>query len=170
MSIKNISVVHDEGVDSYRSAIENRATWMALMYLEAQKEGVDMEPIMRRAINTTGTMRGQEIKQACMDSTDCRQFQKAFVSNLNMTSFQHNITTCDADDYKVDFYYCPLVSAWQKLGLDDETCALLCDIAMEGDRAIARTVGLTMELGDTIANGGCCCQLHFHKSFNQSNP
>ncbi len=27
---------------------------------------------------------------------------------------------------------------------DDETCALLCDIAMDGDRGIAEEMGLTL--------------------------
>ncbi|NLF26955.1 MAG: L-2-amino-thiazoline-4-carboxylic acid hydrolase, partial [Clostridiales bacterium] len=54
-----------------------------------------------------------------------------------------------------------LVSAWQKLGLDDETCALLCDIAMEGDRGAAEGLGLDFELSGTIAEGCGACHLCF---------
>ena len=48
----------------------------------------------------------------------------------------------DHDNLKVEFNYCALVNAWKKLGFDDEKIALLCDIAMEGDRGIAEVMGL----------------------------
>jgi hypothetical protein len=41
--------------------------------------------------------------------------------------------------------------------------ALLCDIAMDGDRGIAEVMGLKLELGETIAQGCPACKLHFHK-------
>jgi hypothetical protein len=69
----------------------------------------------------------------------------------------------DKDNLKVDFHYCPLVNAWQKLGFNDETCGLLCDMAMEGDRGIAEVMGLTLDLQETIAQGCSNCKLHFYK-------
>ena len=63
----------------------------------------------------------------------------------------------------IDFGYCPLVAAWQKCGCNDEQIARLCDIAMEGDRGIAKSFGGRLELGDTIANGHKTCQLRFEK-------
>ena len=44
--------------------------------------------------------------------------------------------TCEDGKLSVDFHYCPLVAAWKKLGATDEECAVLCDIAMDGDRGI----------------------------------
>ena len=55
------------------------------------------------------------------------------------------------------------MNAWKKLGLDDEKIALFCDIAMDGDRGIAESMGITLDLGDTIAKGCASCKLHFHK-------
>ena len=68
-----------------------------------------------------------------------------------------------ATETSVDFHYCALLSAWKKLGFDDETCAKLCDIAMDGDRGIAVAMGLTLDLTDTIAKGCATCKLCFHK-------
>ena len=73
------------------------------------------------------------------------------------------VTECDKDNLKIQFHYCPLLNAWKKLGFDDETCAKLCDIAMDGDRGIAESMGLTLDLKETIAQGCQTCNLHFHK-------
>ena len=63
----------------------------------------------------------------------------------------------------IDFNYCPLVAAWQKLDCTDKEIARLCDIAMEGDRGIAESFGATMEIGETIAKGHDTCQIRFRK-------
>lgn len=55
----------------------------------------------------------------------------------------HEVTDSEVP---VDFHYCALLNAWKKQGFDDETCALLCDIAMDGDRGIAEEMGLTLDL------------------------
>ena len=67
------------------------------------------------------------------------------------------------DDLKIEFHYCPLLAAWQKQGFDDATCAKLCNIAMDGDKNIAKAMGYDFELGKTIANGDDICEIHFLK-------
>lgn len=67
------------------------------------------------------------------------------------------------DKLIVDFGYCPLVAAWQKLGCSDDEIARLCDIAMEGDRGIGERFGGRLELGGTIADGSGTCQVRFLK-------
>ena len=67
------------------------------------------------------------------------------------------------DVLDVEFHHCPLLKAWQDLGFDDEMCAKLCDIAMDGDRNIAKAMGFDFHLGDTIANGCPTCQVTFRK-------
>ena len=37
----------------------------------------------------------------------------------------------------------------------------LCDIALDGDRNIAKACQLDFTLGDTIADGAPCCDLTF---------
>ena len=39
----------------------------------------------------------------------------------------------------IDFHYCPYVAEWIKQGRNPEEMATLCEIAMEGDRAIGET-------------------------------
>jgi hypothetical protein len=146
-----------------RAQIEHRATWMGLIYDELVQAGVDAEPIMRRAIKRCGRIHGEGLKKACSNDQDCGAFGKVFLSDLVIDTFAMHPITADKDNLNVDFHYCPLISAWRKLGFDDETCALLCDIAMEGDRGIAESMGLTLELKETIAQGCSDCKLHFHR-------
>ena len=57
----NIPTITDNQVANVRrAAIEQRAAWAAMFYLEARKEGIDLEPIMRRAIRQIGINSGKK--------------------------------------------------------------------------------------------------------------
>jgi len=73
------------------------------------------------------------------------------------------IRECSDDKFSIDFHYCPLVKAWQKMGLSDERIAILCDTAMCGDRGIAAQFGGRLELGKLIAKGDDFCEIRFVK-------
>ena len=153
----------DEAAEVNRAQIEHRATWMALIYDEMIKAGIDAEPIIRRAIKRCGHIHGGNIKKRCADPGNCEDFRKAFLSGLVIKTFDMRPINVDKNSLSVDFHYCALVNAWKKLGLDDKTCELLCDMAMDGDRGIAEAMGLEFDLGRTIAQGCPDCKLHFHK-------
>lgn len=161
--IKNTPITLDnEVVNTKRAANEVRATWMALFYDEAKKDGIDLEPIMRRAIRKAGYLSGLAEKECLGDGViTAGKFGHRFVTRSAPETFEKEVVKDSEDEYIVDFHYCSLVSAWQKLGLDDETCDKLCDIAMEGDRGVAEALGLDFELSDTIASGGHVCRLCF---------
>lgn len=166
MAITNKENPVMETVAVNRSQIEHRATWMGLIYDEMKKEGLDAEGIIRRAIKRTGNLHGEEFRKQCADPEDGSQFCKVFLGtedNVGPQTFGMDQICSDHDNVTVEFHYCALVNAWKKLGFDDETCALLCDMAMDGDRGIAEAMGMTLELTDTIAKGCETCKLHFHK-------
>ncbi|MBC8570716.1 L-2-amino-thiazoline-4-carboxylic acid hydrolase [Zongyangia hominis] len=160
--IKNEVSLHEEKVDINRSAIEHRATWMGLIYDEAKKAGADAEAICRAAVKRCGLFHGAGYKERCEGSLDCRVFKGIFLPELATKTFEME-TEQDENNVFVTFHYCPLVSAWQKLGFDDETCQILCDIAMDGDRGIAEANGLHFDLSDTIAAGCPTCKLHLSR-------
>ena len=156
----------EEIVNVNRSQIEHRATWMGLIYEEMVKAGIDAEPIIRRAIKRCGLMHGENFKKQCANPESCVDFKDAFLGDetkVGPQSFHMSDIAADQENVTVNFHYCALVSAWKKLGFSDETCALLCDMAMDGDRGIAEAMGLTLTLTDTIAKGCATCKLHFHK-------
>jgi hypothetical protein len=163
MQISNIANPTDAIGEVNRAQIEHRATWMGLIYDEMKRAGIDAEPIIRRAIKRCGRIHGETIKGNCADPNDCADFRDNFLSDLVVKTFDMRPVKADRDNLNVDFHYCALVSAWQKLGFDDETCALLCDMAMDGDRGIAEVMGLALNLEETIAKGCPDCKLHFHK-------
>jgi hypothetical protein len=146
-----------------RAQIEHRATWMALFFEEMKNAGIDPEPIMRKAIFRCGEIHGKRIHDNCADPEDGRDFEKAFLSTCTKDTFHMENIEPKHDSLHISFNYCALLSAWKKLGIDDETCALLCDMAMDGDRGIAKAMGLSLDLTDTLAKGCETCELNFKK-------
>ena len=161
--IKNNPDTVDEIINVNRAQIEHRATWMGLIYDEMVKAGIDAEPVIRRAIFRCGKFHGENIKKRCANPNDCGDFRKTFLSHVGEKTFDMRPIDADKDSLSIDFHYCPLISAWQKLGFDDKTCDLLCDMAMDGDRGIAEVMGLKLDLPDTIAKGCSDCKLRFKK-------
>jgi len=157
----------DELAAVNRKQIEHRAVWMALIYDEMVKAGIDGEAVIRRAVKRCGRIHGGELKGRCDDPNNIEDFKKAFLNDVEMKTFEMQLVDGDvsnnAASLNIDFHYCALVNAWKKLGFDDKTCALLCDMAMDGDRSIAEVMGLQFDLGRTIAQGCPDCQLRFRK-------
>ena len=163
---RNEDIPVEEKVLVNRAQIEHRATWMALIYDEMVKAGVEnAEEIIRRAIRRTGHFHGQRLLAGRESLTDCSAFQKEFLGEEDTLVPQTFLMKLKADEDNccVEFHYCPLLAAWKKQGFDDETCALLCDMAMDGDRGIAEAIGITLTLTDTQAKGCETCKLRFHK-------
>jgi hypothetical protein len=161
--IKNRENPVDEIIAVNRAAIEHRATWLGLIYDEMKKAELDAEGIIRKAIRRCGLIHGGNLRKNCADPNNCEDFRKVFLGDLVIKTFNMDGISADKDNVKTNFHYCALVSAWQKLGFDDDTCALLCDMAMDGDRGIAEAMGLNLNLTDTIARGCPDCKLHFYK-------
>ena len=96
-------------------------------------------------------------------TTSFRGLKKKLFTRPAQWVFEMKILEAVDDRLSIDFGYCPLVAAWQKLGCSDEETKRLCDIAMEGDRGIAESYGGKLELGETIASGASKCQIRFVK-------
>jgi len=156
------SLKNNEKTNAIRGAIQHRATWMALMFLEMEKAGYDAEKITRAAVRQTGLIHGGLLRDVAA-STELMDFNKAFLTEDGVNNFEMDIKTLDDKELYVEFNYCALVEAWLKLGIDDEKIALLCDIAMDGDRGIAESMGYGFELGNTIAQGYKTCKIKFLK-------
>jgi hypothetical protein len=147
---------------SIRGTLEHRATWLYLLLKEAEKKGVAWEDIGPPAVRACGNMHGKELVDLSGTSSLKGLKKKLFTRPAQML-FDMKILRSSDTELSIDFGYCPLVAAWQKLGCTDEEIARLCDIAMEGDRGIAESFGGRLELGETIANGHEQCQLRFIK-------
>lgn len=157
MPIKNEASIKDEHIRDVRAAIEHRATWFYCLLDEARKKGLDWDDFARKAIFRVGCFHGE---RNFTETSDLKEFPRQFPSELGKKVFEMEIVESTPDRYVVEFHYCPLVHAWQKLTDSEEEIALLCDIAMEGDRGIASTFpAFKFDIEEKIAEGGDVCRL-----------
>ena len=156
------TILDDEMTTRLRNAIEHRATWMYNLLKEAKKQGLSWDDIGRKAVFATGQMHGGRIEGEIGKDASVQEFAKKFAVGPDRKIFEMEVLKEDEKGYYLDFHYCPLVSAWQKLEATEEEIEQLCDIAMDGDRGIAskfENFGFT--LGHTIAQGATTCQIRF---------
>lgn len=160
-----ITIKDDEKVNIQRGAIGHRATWTGLTYTKAREAGKaeEVEKIIREAVSETGIVQGTDIKNKCPNPDDVSSFISTMFTDTLKKTFEVDYTNITPERADLDFHHCPLLKAWQDLGFDDDTCSKLCDIAMDGDRNIAKAMGYDFKLGDTIANGCPTCQVSFIK-------
>ena len=148
-----------EHIEAMRNSFEFRATWFALLIEAAEKRGLDIS-FAREAITKCDCFHGVN-KYHPTDTLE--QFTEIFGTQDILDIFEMDINKTD-DKMVATFHYCPLVKAWQKLGLDDATIAELCDVAMDGDRGIvSQNPGLKFELGETIGKGADTCTVTVSK-------
>jgi hypothetical protein len=145
-----------------RGTLEHRATWLYLLLKEAEKKGVQWEDIGYPAIRACGNMHGKNLVELSGTGSLKGLKRKLFTLPAQMV-FEMKILESTNNCFSIDFGYCPLVAAWQKIGCSDEEIGRLCDIAMEGDRGIAESFGASLEIGETIAMGYTKCQIRFLK-------
>lgn len=157
--IKNTASDRGQHIEDLRNAIEHRATWFYFLVEEAQKRGLGYD-FARDAIRGCGCFHG---KNKYTNTTDLKAFAPEFVNENVRNIFEMDVDVND-EALKIEFHYCPLVSAWKKLTDDEEKIAMLCDIAMDGDRGIADQFdAFEFELGKTIAKGNDICEVCFKK-------
>ena len=161
--INSPKITDDDIVTVNRSAIEHRAIWMGISCIEAIKEGADGEKIMRSAVAQTGGLHGALIKDKLKGPIKLDEFADAFLTPVQIKTFEMEFQTKTGDALEIRFHYCPLVSGWLKAGIPKKDIPKLCDIAMDGDRNIAKTVGVDFSLGKTIAAGDAICEVNFYK-------
>ena len=158
--IKNEPTKTNARTDLLRGAIEHRATWFALLIDEAEKAGINKD-FASKAIFRCGVFHGNS---KFPRTDDLVEFGTAFANQDVVDCFEMEILEKSDKNLNIDFHYCPLVTAWKKLGIPDEDMAALCDIAMDGDRGIIDTYDkFTFELGKTIAAGDDVCEIRIAK-------
>jgi len=160
--IKNEPICKEAEVVKVRSAMHHRAQWLYLILDEAKKRGADWEEIARAATARCGCFQGAGLYEDWADHKSLASFAEVFADEDFKKYFDMEIVESTEDCLRIKFHHCPLVAGWQAIGCSDEEVSKLCDIAMDGDRNIASSCHLAFELGETIADGGCCCELTFH--------
>lgn len=145
-----------------RGTLEHRAAWLHLLLEEAEGRGISTETFANAAILRCGCLQGDRLV-AEAGTRSLKGLKRTLFTFPARLVFEMKIRTCTDDRLDIDFHHCPLVAAWQSLGASDERIAVLCDIAMQGDRGIAAAFGCELELGETIARGNEKCEIRFRR-------
>ena len=161
-NIKNIPKHNNTLIKAVRGLLEHRATWLYLLLDEAQKRGIDTEEFAKAAVMRCGCFQGDHLT-ADAGTKSLKGLKKILFTLPARMVFEMKILACTDDQLDIDFHYCPLVAAWQTQEATDEQIAKLCDIAMQGDRGIAKSFGCELELGETIAKGYNKCEIRFKR-------
>jgi hypothetical protein len=145
-----------ETIDKVRAAIQDRATWFALLY-RAFREAFpekEVERLARQAIFEFGRMKA---------ARDPEDFSPAAWVEKHVTKGSALVFDSDVEinekDAEQRMKFCALVEAWKQMGCTAEEIDLFCDIAMEGDRGRAAAHGVRMELEERIGRGDKFCRL-----------
>ena len=141
-----------------REQLEHRAMWLAVLAEEAEKKGLPMEEYAPEAIKRCGTIQGKVLSGG---EKSFKVLKKRLFTFFAQQVFEMKIQECTDDKLSIDFHYCPLVKAWQKMGYDDERIKKLCDCAMCGDRGLIAEFGGKLNLEQTIAEGKDYCKIRF---------
>ncbi len=160
--ILNVPKKNNFIIKAIRGTLEHRATWLYLLLKEIEKKDIAWEEVGPPAIRACGNIHGKDLVDLSGTKSLKGLKKKLFTKPAQMI-FEMKILKSTDTELWIDFGYCPLVAAWQKLGCTDEEIERLCDIAMDGDRGIAQSFGGKLELGETISNGHKKCQLRFKK-------
>lgn len=159
--IKNESRTTDEETLALRDAFIRRARWMKLLIDELKDACDDWEVRARRAITKYGEDNGAKFC-GIMENPGVGELSNFVGAGKTRKIFDIEVLEQNDEHYFIDFHHCPLVTGWQMEGCSDEEIALLCDIAMDGDRGCACGVGVDFELVSKIADGDDVCGLRFY--------
>jgi hypothetical protein len=146
-----------ELVLAVRSAIEDRAAVLFFLYREMKKVygAARAEKLARQAIFKFGIFKAG--KRGKVSTPD--KWAKQHMEGISGKVFKSKIAEAGKKQSELNFHYCPLVEAWKKLGATKKEIALLCDIAMEGDRGRASIERFSVEIPQTIGCGDSYCRL-----------
>ncbi len=150
-------VPKEEMLKKVRAAIQDRATWFALLFKEFSTVLPEEQVIelSRKAIYQFGLLKAKKDPQPF----EAKDWVLRHKEKGSAEVFDSDIEY-DEKQAVQKMKHCPLVVAWKELGLNAEKIDLLCDIAMEGDKGRAGGhEGIRMELHETIAKGCDYCKL-----------
>ena len=154
----------DRTVAQLERAGVQTAVWDGIMENPVKEAIMAGAAFAREAITKYGEDIGQVVKSKMKDPDDLLEFSQYFGAGADRDIYEMEVIAQDEDRFYLDFHSCPYVAEWQKMGRDPEEMAELCDIAMEGDRAVGASFdAFEFTLGETIAQGCPACQIRFDR-------
>ncbi len=158
--IVNVSKTQFAPALAYRAAQQTYTKRNYMTKQEAAAQGIDLTPVTKEVQRKASIASAEEIVSRMEDKTDVGEYiAKMFKGPIGYEAYEVEVVESNHDKVDLEYHYCPLVQAWQSLGLPDEEIAALCDAAMVGDSIMAETAGFDLDIQKTIARGDCVCKL-----------
>lgn len=147
----------------YRSALAAAAKKTGLNAVKFEEKGIPYEEIYRSSSQELARENAARFRSQMDDPQDLRQWGAQMTPELGREAFGMEVIQCSEDCFAMDMHFCPHLKGWQDLGLSDEMCAKLCDLAMAGDFAMADAMGYTLDNPLRLANGDCACRVIYRR-------
>lgn len=147
----------------YRSTLASAARKSALNAVEFEKRGIPYEDVYRCTSRQLAVENARRFRSQMQDPQDLSQWGAQMTVELGREAFGMEVLECTKDCFSMDMHFCPHLKGWQDMGMSDEMCAKLCDLAMEGDFAMAREMGYELENPLRLANGDCACRVIYRR-------
>lgn len=147
----------------YRRTLASAAQKNALNAMEFEKRGIPYEDVYRTTSRELATKNARNFRTRMTDTNDLRQWGEQMTVPLGKEAFGMEVLESTEECFAMDMHFCPHLQGWLELGCSDEMCAKLCDMAMEGDFAMAREMGYEMENPLRLANGDCACRVIYRR-------
>lgn len=160
--IVNVSHTDNPMALGYRAAATTYVKSRYELIDAAKKDGIDLSPYTKALQIKSNTENANKIK-AMMPEEELGNVEKFFARTLGipgaLAPFEGGVVEAAPDYGVVEFHYCPLVKAWQDLGLPNEEIGDLCLSAMNGDVIMANELGFDLDIQKTIGCGHDCCRM-----------
>ncbi len=147
----------------YRRTLATAAKKNGLNAVEFEKRGIPYEDVYRSTSRQMAAENAKNFRSRMEDPADLRQWGQQMTPELGREAFGMEVLESSEDCFSMDMHHCPHLQGWLELGLSDEMCAKLCDLAMEGDFAMAREMGYELENPMRLANGDCACRVIYRR-------
>lgn len=158
--ITNVSACKNPGALGYRAGCISYTTRNYMVSQEAKAQGVDITPITKAVQRKASLASVAEMATRMKDKTSTADYIHAmFFNQMALDAYDCQIVEESHDRTAVEYHYCPLVAAWQKLGLSNQEIGDLCLSAMEGDTIMANALDFDLDIQKTIGCGHDCCRM-----------
>ena len=148
----------------YRRTLATAAQKSALNAIEFEKRGIPYEDVYRSTSRQLSVKNAENFRSRMTDPDDLRQWGAAMTSaKMGVEAFGMVVLENTEECFAMDMHHCPHLQGWLNMGCSDEMCAKLCDMAMEGDFAMAEAMGYTLENPMRLANGDCACRVIYRR-------
>lgn len=167
--IKNEWPTENKGALLYRNTLATAARKSGLNAMGFEERGIPYEEVYRESSRKLAAENAKTFGGRMENKEDLSEWGKQMTPELGREAFGMEVLECNKDCFAMDMHFCPHLKGWEQLGLSDEMCAKLCDLAMEGDFAMAREMGYELENPLRLANGDPVCRVIYRRKGNNED-